>query len=110
MTGAEAIVQADLDDVEARLEKERRLFQRHLLWVIAGWSPSAFLPMLFVITEWGGSALVALILTVTVVEGWRAFQSKRAIRELERLAMELRERLDRTPFAEVDGVEDGWPQ
>ena len=94
MTGDLAIAQADLDDIEARLERERRRYQRHLLWVVAGLSPAAFLPMLFVLSEWGGSALVLLILTVTVVEGWRSFRSKRAIRAMETLAMELQERLE----------------
>ena len=94
MTGDLAVAQADLDDVEARLERERRKYQRHLLWVVTGLSPAAFLPALFVLSEWGGSALVALILAVTVVEGWRSLRSKRAIRDLETLAMELRERLD----------------
>ena len=94
MTGDLAIAQADLDDLEARLERERRRYQRHLLWLVAGLSPAAFLPMLFVLSEWGGSALVALVLTVTVVEGWRSLRSKRAIRNMETLALELRERLD----------------
>jgi hypothetical protein len=94
MTGDLAIVRADLADVEARVERERRRYRRHLLWVVAGLSPSAFLPMLFVLSEWGGSALVALILTVIVVEGWGSLRSKRTLRELETLAMELRDRLD----------------
>jgi hypothetical protein len=94
MTGARAVARADLADVEARLERERRRYQRHVLWAVAGWAPTAFVPLVFVLTEWGGSALVALVLTVTLVEGWRAFGSKRRIRELETLAMEMRERLE----------------
>ncbi len=92
-----AVINADLDDLELQLEQERKNYQRHLLWLVLGASPGALLPMLFVMTEFGGAALVAVILTVIVLEGWRALGAKRSIRGLETLEMELRERL-----AEVD--------
>ena len=93
VSASRALIRADLDDLETQLEQERKSYQRHLLWLVLGASPGALLPMLFVMTEFGGAALVAVILTVIVLEGWRAFSAKRTIRGLETLEMELRERL-----------------
>lgn len=91
--GTRAVVESDLDDLERRLEQERKDYRRHLLWIVLGASPGALLPMLFVVTEFGGPALVALILTVMVLEGWRALDTKREIGRMETMKMALRERL-----------------
>lgn len=94
--GVRALLQADLDDLDARLEEARRRYQRHLLWLLLGASPGALLPMLFVVSEVGGAALVVLILGVMVAEGWRALRAKRLIRRLETWSMEVRDRLEAT--------------
>jgi alpha-beta hydrolase superfamily lysophospholipase len=93
LAAARALIESDLMDLDLQLERERKNYQRHLLWLVVGVSPGALLPMLFVLTELGGAALVALLLTVGVLEGWRAYGSKRAIRRLETMEMELREQL-----------------
>jgi alpha-beta hydrolase superfamily lysophospholipase len=93
LAAVRAVIESDLTDLDLQLEREQKSYQRHLLWLVLGVSPGALLPMLFVLSEFGGAALVAVILTVGVLEGWRAFGSKRTIRRLETMQMELRERL-----------------
>ena len=94
MSAGDSVLRAELEDLRVRLVRERRRHQRHLLWVVAGASPGAFLPMLFVLSEFGGAALATVVVGVTVVEGWRALRSKREIRALETLEMELLDLLD----------------
>jgi len=93
LAAARALFESDLADLEMQLQQERKRYQRHLLWLVAGASPGALVPMLFVLSEFGGAALVAVIGTVMVLEGWRAYGSKRTIRRLETMEMELREQL-----------------
>ena len=107
MSVSRAVIKSDLDDLDLQLERERKSYQRHLLWLVLGASPGALLPMLFVMTEFGGAALVAVILTVIVLEGWRAFGAKRSIRSLETLEMELREHLAEVDRRELPGDPQG---
>ena len=89
--GRLALLEADRDDVQRRLDDARSRAQRHALWVVLGMSPAA-LPALFAISELGVSAILALSLTVFMVEGWRAFTARREVRklEIERAAIEDR--------------------
>lgn len=91
--GGLALIEADLADVERRIEDAERRARRHTLWILLGLSPGA-IPVVFAVSELGVSAIMAVVLLVFVVEGWRALGARREIRELEieRIAVEDRRR------------------
>jgi hypothetical protein len=92
--GVRAVLESDLADLRDRLERERRAYRRHLLWMMLGASPGALAPMLFLVSEFGGATLVAVVGIVIVTEGWKALQAKRTLRGLETVEMELLDHLE----------------
>ena len=88
---ASAVLEVELEDLREELAAADRKYRRHVIWLLLGVSPAAFVPMILALSEFGASALVSIVLLVLIFESWRAFGAKREVRRLERVEAELLE-------------------
>ena len=105
--GERALAESELDDIEQRLEQSRKRVSRHMVWLLLGVSPGAFVPMIYALTTVGASALLAVLAVGIVVESWRAIGTRREIRGLEIERADAHARLAATHPTPSDPGEPG---
>ena len=90
---ARAVLLSEQRDAEEMLEKTRKRYQRHVLWIALGISPGALVPMLYAFSEFGGNALVLVIALVIVLESWRAMKARMEVKRMEVVVQDFQGRI-----------------